>query len=131
MCLTFVVETGRVLTTLVKDYYLLPGVEWTVLKEGETVEVTGRLSNGWYRCKAQRDARFRLDNIPTLDEATEEKGDDTERTEGEKEGASLNRNLKVFIILLASILPFSFFSIPYLPVHSPLFSLSLSLSLLM
>ena len=71
-------ETGRILTTLVKDYYLLPGVEWTVLKEGETVEVIGRLSNGWYRCKAQRDAKFHLDTIPTLAEATEQ------RTEGKK-----------------------------------------------
>ena len=77
-------ETGRVLTTVVKDYYLLPGVEWTVLKEGETVEVIGRLSNGWYRCKAQRDARFYLDTIPTLAEATEQKMEDTERTEGEE-----------------------------------------------
>lgn len=77
-------ETGRIITTLVSDYYMLPGVEWTLLKEGEAVEVIGRLNNGWYRCKAQRDAKFYLDAIPSLAEATEQRKDNMAKVEGEK-----------------------------------------------
>eukprot|EP00731_Ephydatia_muelleri_P019504 Em0012g329a len=40
--------------TLLSDFYLIPGAEWSLLKAHETVRVLGLLPNGWYRCVATR-----------------------------------------------------------------------------
>ncbi len=51
---------------------MLPGVEWSLLKKGETVEVLGRLSGGWYRCRANKDTSYVLEEFPADDESHSE-----------------------------------------------------------
>lgn len=58
----------RVMTTVLEDYYLVPGVKWSLLKKGDSVEVLGKLANGWYRCRANRDATFELNTFPSSSE---------------------------------------------------------------
>ena len=58
-------------TTLLSDYYLIPGAEWSLLKANETVNVTGLLPNGWYRCVAMRDGTL----VPTTAHIGHERGD--------------------------------------------------------
>ncbi len=50
---------------LLMDYHLVPGAEWSRLREGESVCVLGRLPNGWYRCMALRRADCRLGTDPS------------------------------------------------------------------
>lgn len=52
-------------TTLTEDRYLLPGADWSLMKKGETVEVLGRLPNGWYRCRAMRSITMDLKPLPS------------------------------------------------------------------
>ena len=52
-------------TTLTEDRYLLPGAEWSLMRKGDTVEVLGRLPNGWYRCRAMRNAAMDLKAFPS------------------------------------------------------------------
>ena len=33
----------------------MPGATWSQLKQGDEVVLTGRLSNGWFRCMAKMD----------------------------------------------------------------------------
>ena len=33
----------------------MPGASWSQLKQGDEVVLTGRLSNGWFRCMAKMD----------------------------------------------------------------------------
>ena len=44
---------------------MIPGVEWSLLKKGDHVEVLGRLPNGWCRCRAMRDATYEMDVLPS------------------------------------------------------------------
>ena len=44
---------------------MLPGVEWSLVKKGETVEVLGKLSNGWYRCRTNKDTAYELEDFPS------------------------------------------------------------------
>ena len=68
----------RTVTTLLSDYYLLPGVEWSLLKKGDHVEVLGRLPNGWCQCRAMRDATYEMDVLPsTIEDVTVTKGSDS------------------------------------------------------
>ena len=69
--LLFLIKDTRVMTTILEDYYLVPGVRWSLLKKGDSVEVLGRLANGWYRCRANRDATFELGTFPSLSEEVE------------------------------------------------------------
>ena len=55
---------NKITTTLLEDHYMIPGVNWSLIKKGETVEVLGRLSNGWYRCRANKDASYELEELP-------------------------------------------------------------------
>lgn len=52
-CLMYIVDTG-VRCQLLQDHILVPGASWSQLKQGDEVVLIGRLSNGWYRCLAQR-----------------------------------------------------------------------------
>ena len=47
------------------DYYLVPGAPWSLLKSGERVRVVARMSGGWYRCIALRDANCQLGPDPS------------------------------------------------------------------
>ena len=51
------------ITKLVRDFYLVPGAEWSLVREGQSVSVLGRLANGWYRCVALREAECQLEPI--------------------------------------------------------------------
>lgn len=42
---------------------MLPGVEWSLLKKGETVEVLGKLPGEWYRCRANKDTSYELEDL--------------------------------------------------------------------
>lgn len=66
MCI--VLLDARTVTTLLNDYYLLPGAEWSLIKKGDHVDVLGRLPNGWYRCRALKDVTYEFDNIPSTPE---------------------------------------------------------------
>ena len=49
-------------TELLRDYYLVPGAEWSLLKKGEVVQIIGKAKEtGWYRCMALREAKIELD----------------------------------------------------------------------
>lgn len=52
---TLLISNAGVSTCLLTDYILVPGASWSRLKEGEEVMLTGKLTNGWYRCMAKRD----------------------------------------------------------------------------
>ncbi|XP_019854959.1 PREDICTED: uncharacterized protein LOC109583893 isoform X2 [Amphimedon queenslandica] len=96
-------RTSRLaVTKLLSDYYLVPGVEWSLLKKGERVEVLQKLPNGWYKCRALRTADCKLIEIPPTDiyregpaspegdskekdEENQEK-EDVDQGEGEEEG---------------------------------------------
>ena len=43
----------------------MPGAEWSLLKEGEKLQVIGKARDtGWYRCMALREYKVRLDLAP-------------------------------------------------------------------
>ena len=68
-CDSAIAIVTKTTTTLLEDYYMLPGVEWSRLKKGETVEVLGKLPNGWYRCRANKDSSYELEEFPSSNEA--------------------------------------------------------------
>ena len=67
-----------VVSHMLKSHLLVPGASWSRLNEGEEIILTGRLSNGWFRCIATVDVTANIGENVEVESSSGGDGKDSE-----------------------------------------------------